>query len=148
MTLLREMVRDDLRILEEWFDDPLMSAELDGSDLPRWFAGVQDSLLYWVWMAIRGNELVGYVTMEIDDDGVGYEALAVRPDLRGQGIGTEILLSLLATPQALQAKSVAGGVDPENNASVRCHEKAGFLCENDEPDHEGFVYFIHRSERL
>ncbi len=79
--------------------------------------------------------------LEIGDDDTGYEALAVRPDLCGKGFGTAMLQALLATPEAKQAKNISGGVDPENLASVRCHEKAGFLPQSDGPDYEGFVFY-------
>ena len=45
---------------------------------------------------------------------------------RGRGVGTKLLLALLPHAQRLGKHTLIGGVDAENTASVRFHERLGF----------------------
>ena len=138
------MTQDDLAVLQEWFADPILNQGVDGDNLPRQFACMQSELNYWAWIACEGDRPVGFVWFEIQEDGIGNESLGIQPDLRNRGYGSAMLRALIETPEAQQASCVAAHIDPKNTASIRCHEKVGFVCESDEPDEEGFLRFVHR----
>jgi phosphinothricin acetyltransferase len=60
--------------------------------------------------------------------------LHVRADARGRGIGTQLLRALIARAGALGKHVMIAGVDADNAASIRLHERLGFrragqLCE-------------------
>jgi L-amino acid N-acyltransferase len=60
--------------------------------------------------------------------------LHVRADARGRGIGTQLLRALIDRASALGKHVMIAGVDADNAASIRLHERLGFtraarLCE-------------------
>ena len=52
--------------------------------------------------------------------------LHVRADARGRGIGTQMLRALIERAAALGKHVMIAGVDAENAASIRLHERLGF----------------------
>jgi L-amino acid N-acyltransferase YncA len=50
----------------------------------------------------------------------------VRADRRGRGIGTVLVTELIARAAALGKHVMIGGVDADNAASIRFHERLGF----------------------
>jgi RimJ/RimL family protein N-acetyltransferase len=142
--VLRPMKQVDIPMLQDWYAGSDLSNELDGDDLPHQFANMQSDPSYWAWIACVEDEPVGFVWFEIVEDGIGNESLGIHPNLRNRGYGSAMLRSLAATPEARRAVVIVANIYPENVASIRCHEKAGFVCENTELDEEGFLRFIHR----
>jgi len=52
--------------------------------------------------------------------------LHVRADARGRGIGTQLLRALIERAGALGKHVMIAGVDADNVASIRLHERLGF----------------------
>jgi L-amino acid N-acyltransferase len=52
--------------------------------------------------------------------------LHVRADARGRGIGTQLLRALIARAGALGKHVMIAGVDADNHASIRFHERLDF----------------------
>jgi phosphinothricin acetyltransferase len=52
--------------------------------------------------------------------------LHVRADARGRGIGTQLLRALITRAGALGKHVMIAGVDADNAASIRLHERLGF----------------------
>jgi L-amino acid N-acyltransferase len=50
----------------------------------------------------------------------------IRADRRGQGLGTALIIALLARAAALGKHVMIAGIDAENAASIALHEKLGF----------------------
>jgi phosphinothricin acetyltransferase len=50
----------------------------------------------------------------------------IRADARGRGLGTGLLRALFARAAALNKHVMIGGVDADNAASIRFHERLGF----------------------
>ena len=86
-------------------------------------------------VAMRGTDVVGAAWLRLwsgDDKGFGYIrddipelAIAVIPDCRGQGIGTELLVQILDQANG-QFPAISLNVR-QNNAAVSLYERAGFL---------------------
>jgi phosphinothricin acetyltransferase len=58
--------------------------------------------------------------------GVIEHSVYVHPDARGHGIGAALLAALLGAADAAGFWTVQSSVFPENTASLRVHERAGF----------------------
>lgn len=122
------------------------------------FRGAKQTASYR-WLAFNGADPVGYIDCGVcdrwtvcDDGGtadpvvrsvierpVASIALAVDPSRRGAGIGR----SMPATTHRAEVRDVGlfgGGVEPDNVASMRCFEAAGFVRQADEPDWQGLLY--------
>ncbi|HEX2734074.1 MAG TPA: GNAT family N-acetyltransferase [Polyangiaceae bacterium] len=53
-------------------------------------------------------------------------SLYVHPEQRGRGVGSALLTALIARAEARGVHVMVGGIDAQNHASVRFHEKFGF----------------------
>jgi len=51
----------------------------------------------------------------------------VRADRRGEGVGTAILAALIERATSLEKHAMIAGVDADNGASIRLHERFGFV---------------------
>ncbi|UOQ72127.1 GNAT family N-acetyltransferase [Hymenobacter cellulosilyticus] len=58
--------------------------------------------------------------------GVGEVSVYVAADARGQGVGRQLLAALVAESEAQGMWTLQAGIFPENTASIRLHEAAGF----------------------
>jgi L-amino acid N-acyltransferase YncA len=81
--------------------------------------------------SLSPTHIVGFSTFGDFRSGSGYRFTAehtvhVHAAQRGRGIGTKLLLALLPHAQRLGKHTLIGGVDAENTASVRFHERLGF----------------------
>ena len=98
-----------------------------------WFRRQQDAGNP-VLVADLDGEVVGYATYDDFRDShkwPGYRftvehTLHVRADARGRGIGTQLLRALIARAGALGKHVMVAGVDADNAASIRLHERLGF----------------------
>ena len=53
-------------------------------------------------------------------------SIYIAPQVRRQGVGTLLLQALLQRAVAAQLHTIVAGIDGENLASMRLHEKLGF----------------------
>jgi len=58
--------------------------------------------------------------------GVVEHSLYVAPAARGRGVGTALLRALISSTEAAGIWTIQSGIFPENAASLRLHERAGF----------------------
>ncbi|NTY02152.1 GNAT family N-acetyltransferase [Deinococcus sp. JMULE3] len=84
-----------------------------------------------VWVAVSGEEVVGWATFGPFRAKPGYRFTAehsvyVRDGLRGQGVGGALMLPLIEEARARGLHSLIGGVDAENAGSLAFHERLGF----------------------
>jgi len=100
----------------------------------------EERLEWW-----RGRSQQGYPTLVADDGGAvtgyasygefrswpGYRftvehSVHIRRDRRGCGIGTELMRALIERARQAEMHVMVGGIDAENAASLRFHERLGF----------------------
>ena len=98
----------------------------------------------FVWLAYHGEEPVGLVDVERYEDGTAGLALVVCPAFRKRGLGKEILAAVVSRPELARTSVLRAGIEPANQASVGCFEGAGFEPQSEEPDEDGFIYFVYR----
>ncbi len=83
------------------------------------------------YVALRGGEVVGWAAVSPVSArqvyaGVVEDSVYVDEDARGEGVGRLLLERLIASTEAAGIWTLQAGVFPENVASVRLHERAGF----------------------
>ena len=101
------------------------------------------------WAVFRGAELVGVASVSYDPENkrpAGITAVAVKPALRGQGIGSEIMREVLARDHARGIREHTGIVSPDNPGAQRFLEKLGFERVGVVRE-SGFIEFRRKAEK-
>jgi RimJ/RimL family protein N-acetyltransferase len=83
----------------------------------------------------------GPIITETIEVATGSIAFAVDPHRRRRGLGRAMLAALRRRPELRQVDLFEAGVEPENVASRRCLDAAGFRLRSDRPDFEGMLYY-------
>jgi len=167
---LRPLARQDLPIVEPWFRDPDTVRFLGGPDWPALmlaraagmvgeeFRGAVQTGAFR-YLAEAGGRPFGYIDCgtfdrctvygaadapiitETIEVATGAIAFAVDPERRGRGLGRAMIQALMRRPELAQVELFEAGVEPENAASRRCLEAAGFRLRSGQPDFEGMLYY-------
>lgn len=96
-------------------------------------------------LAKLNDRIIGYVDFEVHpNENLAWMGLAVKPELRGQGLGTRILKEFLLSPIAKQYPEIWAGIEPDNQASLRCFQDVGFTSKMTQPDEEGILDYVYR----
>ena len=99
---------------------------------PTWEAFEGGKLDGHRWVALGSDGLVlGWVATSAVSErcvyaGVVEHSVYVAPGATGRGIGLRLLLALIESTEAAGIWTIQSGVFPENAASLRLHERAGF----------------------
>jgi phosphinothricin acetyltransferase len=77
------------------------------------------------------GEVAGWVAVSATSSrrvytGVVAHSVYVYPACHGRGVGSALLAALVASTEAAGIWTIQSGVFPENTASLRLHERAGF----------------------
>jgi RimJ/RimL family protein N-acetyltransferase len=82
------------------------------------------------------------------DVATGSVAFVVDPGLRRRGLGRAMITALMRRPELRFVELFEAGVEPENLASRRCLEAAGFRPRSQQPDFEGMLSYRARRDEL
>jgi RimJ/RimL family protein N-acetyltransferase len=88
-----------------------------------------------------GEGAEGPIITETIDSVTGSIAFAVDPELRGRGFGRALIGALVEHPDLRSVELLEAGVEPDNAASRRCLEAAGFALPSAQRDFEGMLYY-------
>jgi phosphinothricin acetyltransferase len=82
-------------------------------------------------VAVRAGEVVGWTALSPVSDrcvygGVAEESVYVAAGERGRGIGRLLLEELIRRSEVAGIWTIQTGIFPENEASIRLHERVGF----------------------
>lgn len=128
-----------------WFIDPELNRRLGpmGKD---WLNAVlcEPESEGITWAVFRGAELVAVVETVFDPQNelpAGIPAVATKPTLRGQGIGTVVLQHIIALHKSRGITEHIVCVSVDNAVGRRCVEKVGFVPVASEPDKYGYIEF-------
>ena len=94
-------------------------------------------------MVYDGDTALGQLQLDTYADNTGSVGLAVNPQWRNQGYGTKILQAFLRRPEVTKLIRLEVTIEPDNIASLRCFQQAGFIQASLEPDGEGFLHFLY-----
>jgi UDP-2,4-diacetamido-2,4,6-trideoxy-beta-L-altropyranose hydrolase len=128
---VRRVTLDDRRLLWEWANDQTVRAfsfhsqPISWESHVAWFdarVGADNCLMLIVEQAGRA---VGQVRFDVDDREAEL-TISIAAEARGMGLGTEALGAACREFRAVSAVPIVAYVRPENTASVRTFEKAGF----------------------
>lgn len=93
------------------------------------------------WIAEDGQRMCGFALVEWTREGaevVAYiQTLEVLPDLRGQGVGSELLRLMVNSANAAGASLIWLHVDAENAAAIRVYQAQGFVPRGTKEDYYG-----------
>jgi L-amino acid N-acyltransferase len=89
------------------------------------------ALGYPVLVAAEGTDVLGYGTFGDFRAWPGYRysvehSVYIHADHRGRGLGRAIIGELVSAATALGKHVLIAGIDGDNIASIRLHERAGF----------------------
>ncbi len=97
----------------------------------RWFEAHQQAGLPVLVAENAAGRVVGWGSLSHFRDKIGYQytvehSLYVAADQRRQGIGRAILLALIDSARGLGKHLIVGGVDADNEVSLKLHQALGF----------------------
>ena len=135
--MIRDATEADLPAILDIYNDVLATSTAIFSDTPTtledrlaWFRGRRE-LGYPVLAASDEAGVLGFASFADFRSWPGYRytvehSVHVRVDARGRGIGPALMRVLLDRAAALGKHMMVAGVDAENLASLRLHERLGF----------------------
>ena len=150
---LRRLTAADVPDVRPWFEDERTRRFLGG---PRWpelalkrseapareFRG-RRVLSKHVWLGVEMDRPIGLVAVECYTDRSAELSVVVDPARRGRGLCRRIVQATLELAEMEEVDEVRAMVQPENVASLRCFEGAGFVQLSREPDDENSVTLIY-----
>jgi phosphinothricin acetyltransferase len=131
------VVLEELRP-EHWPDVARIYAEGIGTgnatfetEVPSWEHWDRTHLAEHRFAALRDGAVVGWVAVSAVSDrcvygGVVENSVYVDDRARGQGVGRLLLERLIASTEGAGIWTIQTGIFPENETSVRLHERVGF----------------------
>jgi L-amino acid N-acyltransferase YncA len=101
------------------------------TEVPTWERWDETHLAAHRFVAVLDGEVVGWVACSGVSDrcvygGVVENSVYVAGSARGRGIGSSLLEALVDSTEQAGIWTIQTGIFPENEASVRVHEKVGF----------------------
>ena len=143
----RRFQAGDFAMYKAWFADP---------ELERWLGPLDDEWLAAVlserasdratWLISDGETPVAVVETALHPDNASLAAvtgLAVKPDRRGQGVGTAVLQEVLALHRREGRLEHLAYINEDNWLAQRCFERSGFVPVTPTPNEEGYLEFRH-----
>src|SRR5438132_5671837 len=135
--LIRDAVEADMEQITAIYNEVLTTSTAIYNDRP---ATVEERTSWWrgrlaqgypVVVAADGAQIAGFATFGDFRAWPGYRftvegTVHIRTGWRGQGVGTELLKTILARAKSLGKHVMIAGVDSENAVSMRFLERFGF----------------------
>jgi L-amino acid N-acyltransferase len=136
--LIADAREDDLPEVLVIYNDVIATSTAVYSETP---VTLDDRLTWWrtrtvdigypVIVARDEQGVAGYATFGDFRSWPGYRftvehSVHVRADVRGRGIGSALVSALIPRAASLGKHVIVGGIDADNAASIRMHERLGF----------------------
>lgn len=101
------------------------------TSVPSWERWEASHLRDHRFVALENGEVVGWAALAPVSDrcvygGVAENSVYVAAGARGRGIGAALLAALIESAEAAGIWTIQTGIFPENEASLRLHERSGF----------------------
>jgi L-amino acid N-acyltransferase YncA len=117
-----------LRIYQAGLDTGQASFE---TTAPAWEAFDRGKLAEHRFVAVSDDTVLGWVAVSPVSTravyaGVVEDSVYVDAAAQGRGVGATLLDTLVASTEAAGIWTIQSGIFPENSASLRLHQRAGF----------------------
>jgi L-amino acid N-acyltransferase len=134
---IRNAVEGDIERVAAIYNEVLRTSTAIFNDQPvsvaqrvEWWKGRVEQG-YPVLVAVEGEAVVGFASFGDFRSWPGYRftvehTVHVDSEFRGMGAGSALMQELIERARAAGKHVMVGGVDAENVASVRFHERVGF----------------------
>jgi L-amino acid N-acyltransferase YncA len=101
------------------------------TDAPSWHDWDHAHLAELRYVAVIGNEIAGWVALSPVSSrcvyaGVAEVSIYIADRFKGQKLGIQLLQHVITESEKANIWTLQAGIFPENAASLRLHEKAGF----------------------
>lgn len=138
MLLIRDAMPADAGAIAAIYNDAvrhttaiLMEGEVDAANRAQWMEARQ-GIGYPVLVAEEGGRVLGYAAFgdwrPFDGfRGTVENSVYVAPEARGQGVAQALLAALIPRARACGKHVIVAAITAENTASLRLHEKLGFV---------------------
>ena len=134
---IREATEQDLAAVLAIYNDVVATSTAIYRDVPM---ALDEYVQWWrtrvaqgypVLVAVSNDAVVGYATFGDFRAWPGYRftvehSVHVRSDQRGLGVGSQLVRALIERATQLGKHVMIAGVDADNAASIRFHERHGF----------------------
>ena len=103
---------------------------------------------YWAKIIIADTEPIGIIAIGLWDRVFTISEFIIRPDRRGNGLGSSVLAELLAQSRniiGVKIKDATAVIFPNNAASQKAFENAGFIFHSEHPDGDAWYYRYHNT---
>lgn len=131
--MIREMTAADWPAVKRIYEDGIATGfatfETEAPSYEEWDA-THLAVCRFVYVNDRG-EVLGWIVLSPVSDrcvygGVAEETVYVSENARGQGVASALFEALIPASEAEGFWTLQAGMFPENEASIKVHEKAGF----------------------
>ena len=136
--VIREAERSDIAEMVSIYNDVLAATSAIWREQPT-SVGEREQWLddkraanHPVLVAVDTSGVLGFVAYGRFRDWPGYaktmeHTIHVRPDMRGSGVGTQLLASVEDRARSLGVHVMVAATDATNQGSIRFHQRAGFV---------------------
>lgn len=132
MAEIRPLIRDDWPCVEAIYREGIATGNATfETEPPSWAEFDASRLLEHRFVAVEGAEVVGWIAASPTSSrecyaGVIEHSVYVAGDARGRGIGRALLDAFVASTEEGGIWTIQTSVFPENEPTLRLHERAGF----------------------
>lgn len=123
--------------LTRFYNDPRLGDRRCGELYAEWTRSLCAGAADVVLVIEKQGEAVGYVTVNIDGDQSEIGLIAVREDVRGSMLGTELVRSAIDWARASGAMHMSVATQGANVGALRTFEGSGFRVSD-------VSYWLHR----
>jgi GNAT superfamily N-acetyltransferase len=96
---------------------------------------IENRIKHWtVWVALHANVIVGTVSAHPEGEALHIRSMAVRPSMRGRGIGKLLLQRVEKFALANRYKRLILNTTPFLASAIRLYERFGFQATGSERD--------------
>jgi len=102
---------------------------------------------FWAKIIIADADPVGIIALGLWDAVFTISEFIISPDRRGKRLGSSALMELLARSKSIIGVSIKDAdavIFPNNIASQKAFEKAGFTFHSEHPDGDAWYYWLQR----
>jgi L-amino acid N-acyltransferase YncA len=132
MVEIRALTRDDWPRVEAIYVEGIATRNATFETVPpSWDEFDSTRLAAHRFVAVDQSEVVGWIACSPTSSrdcyaGVVEHSVYVAENARGCGVGQALLDAFIASTEAAGIWTILSGMFPENEASLRLHERAGF----------------------